>query len=68
LGTASRGGAVELVTIGVVAYFGALLLGFPVDVTRGGVIVNVYLHFVSFSIGFVASYITCRLDRAIVHP
>ncbi|MDY6818107.1 MAG: hypothetical protein SVG88_05535 [Halobacteriales archaeon] len=58
-----RVGAIELVVFSVIAYFVILVVSFRTTMVNEMTIVNLYLHFLGFSIGFLASYLTFRIDR-----
>lgn len=50
-------GSVELLLTGVLGTFGLFLLAFPSDPASPSGRVNVYVHFLGFSIGFIATYV-----------
>ncbi len=54
-------GDLELVAFGLVVYVGALAAAFPTDIVRNGVIVNVHVHFLGFTVGFLAVYLGVAL-------
>lgn len=54
-------GDLELVAFGATVYAVALVSAFPTDVVRDGVIVNVYVHFLGFTVGFLAVYLGVAL-------
>lgn len=58
-----RVGVIESVFFSVIAYFVILVISFRSVRLGNSAVVNLYLHFLGFSIGFLASYITLRIDR-----
>ncbi|MFB6300651.1 MAG: hypothetical protein ABEH65_10365 [Halobacteriales archaeon] len=58
-----RIGMIELVVFSIIAYYVILVVAFRTSMVGETSIVNLYLHFLGFSIGFLASYLTFRIDR-----
>jgi hypothetical protein len=54
-------GYAELGAVAVLLLAGGLVGGFPPDLTAGGAVVNVYVHFLGYALGFVATYVTFRV-------
>ena len=54
-------GWVELGAAGVVVAIGYPLVGFPTDVTGPGLVVNLYVHTLGYSIAFIVPYIAFEL-------
>lgn len=65
-GIASRwtgaGGYPELGGAGLVAFAFGVAVGFPTGPVTDGVVVNYYGHLLGYAIGFIAAYVTFRLD------
>lgn len=63
VGFAQRPGDFELVVVGVAVFFGVLLAGFPLDPASEGRVLNVYLHFLGYALGFIVPYTTFAVLR-----
>ena len=59
-----RTGHVELWTASPVLFFLSIVVAFPADPVAGGAIVDLYGHFLGYGLGFIATYVTLRLDDA----
>ena len=59
------GGYLELGAAGIVAFAFGIAVGFPEGGAAEGVVVNQYGHLLGYAIGFVAAYVTFRLDASI---
>jgi len=51
-------GYAELGAVGVLIFAGGLAGGFPTDLTVGGGVINIYVHFLGVALGFIAPYVT----------
>lgn len=61
-------GYAELGAVAVLFFGGGLVGAFPLDLTVGGAVVNVYVHFLGYALGFISTYVTFQvapvLERA----
>lgn len=64
-GLLDRSGYVELVLATPVVFAVAILAAFPTDPVGAGTVVNLFGHLLGYSLGFLATYVTVRLDRAV---
>ena len=53
---ASRSGYGDLLAVGAVVAVGYPVVGFPADPAAGGSVVNLYVHFLGFCLGFIAPF------------
>ncbi|WP_238547498.1 hypothetical protein [Haloferax mediterranei] len=63
--SAEATGYFELIIVTGFLFVTILLVAFPVDPTTEGGILNLYEHFVGYSLGFIASFTTVELTRRI---
>jgi len=51
--------------VGTTLLAGGLLGGFPAELAVDGAVINVYVHFVGFALGFLSTYLTVQVAPAI---
>jgi len=53
----SNAAAGDLLIVGSITFIGFVLLGFPSTIVDGNTIVNIYLHFLGYGLGFLGPYL-----------
>lgn len=61
-------GYVEALVLALLLFFIVLFAGFPSDPIGDGWVVNVYVHFLGYGLGFLAPYLTYSINRFAGEP